>query len=197
MLIYVKLVLISVGTLLYVSCGSNRGLGNLQQSIGQQMILSDSLWCMVHGCDTILAMVGKNRLSAKVLVYYNAEGCTPCKLKELPLWHNLKGELPDSLAEFLFVLNTANTTIQELNQTLAGFHFEHPVLLDTAGIFERSNPQMPDNPLFHTFLLDRDNRVVLVGSPIGNPKMWELYKSTIDRLVENGGTLPPESSDGV
>ncbi|WP_256620806.1 hypothetical protein [Rikenella microfusus] len=39
-------------------------------------------------------------------------------------------------------------------------------------------------------MLDKDNRVVLVGSPIGNPKMWELYKSTIDRLVENGGILP-------
>ena len=68
--------------------------------------------------------------------------------------------------------------------------FDLPVFYDPDGAFERANPQLPANPLFHTFLLDRDNRVVLVGSPIGNPKMWELCKSTIDRLIENGGILP-------
>ena len=77
-----------------------------------------------------------------------------------------------------------------VQQTIADYRLQFPVLLDTAGIFERSNPQLPENPVFHTFLLDRDNRVVLVGSPLGNPKMWELYKSTIDRLVANGGILP-------
>ncbi len=73
--------------------------------------------------------------------------------------------------------------------------FDYPVFLDTAGVFERSNPGLPANPVFHTFLLDRENRVVLVGSPIGNAKMWDLYKSTIARLVANGGTLPAAAAE--
>lgn len=33
--------------------------------------------------------------------------------------------------------------------------------------------------MYHTFLLDRQNRVVLVGNPIGNERLWELYKKEI------------------
>ncbi len=130
--------------------------------------------------------------SAKVLVYYNAEGCTPCRLKQLFEWHALMQDLgaADSTCRFLYLLNTSATTVDEIEVALYGSRFDYPVFLDTAGVFERSNPGLPANPVFHTFLLDRENRVVLVGSPIGNPKMWELYKSTISRLVANGGTLP-------
>ena len=79
--------------------------------------------------------------------------------------------------------------IENLKSGLHVHRFDLPVFYDPDGAFERANPQLPENPVFHTVLLDRDNRVVLVGSPIGNPKMWELYKSTIARLVENGGAL--------
>ncbi len=66
---------------------------------------------------------------------------------------------------------------------------------DSAMVFVRSNPAVPDNSDYHTFLLDRDNRVVLVGSPVGNPKMWELYKSTIARLGEGAGIMPEEKPE--
>jgi hypothetical protein len=32
---------------------------------------------------------------------------------------------------------------------------------------------------YRTFLLDKDNKVLLVGSPIKNPKMWALYEKII------------------
>ena len=31
-------------------------------------------------------------------------------------------------------------------------------------------------------MVDKDNKVVLVGNPLGNEKMWELYKKEIARL---------------
>ncbi len=65
---------------------------------------------------------------------------------------------------------------------------------DSSRLFLTTNP-IPSDYRFHTFLLDKDNRVVLVGSPIGNPKMWELYKSTIARLAAHGGTLPDEQTE--
>jgi hypothetical protein len=37
--------------------------------------------------------------------------------------------------------------------------------------------------------LDKNNRVVLIGAPTYNSKLWELYKTTITKLIENGGTL--------
>jgi hypothetical protein len=36
----------------------------------------------------------------------------------------------------------------------------------------------------HTFLLDENNKVVLVGSPIRNEMLWELYKELIQSQIE-------------
>jgi hypothetical protein len=29
-----------------------------------------------------------------------------------------------------------------------------------------------------------------VGDPENNPRLWDLYKTTIARLIENNGTMP-------
>jgi hypothetical protein len=56
--------------------------------------------------------------------------------------------------------------------------------------FVKFNPYIPTDPRLHTFLLDRDGKVVLVGDPANNHELWELYKTTITELVENnGGTI--------
>ncbi|CDN33063.1 hypothetical protein BN938_3001 [Mucinivorans hirudinis] len=41
---------------------------------------------------------------------------------------------------------------------------------------------MPDKEQFHYFLLDSNYRVRLVGSPVNNPRMWQLYKTRIAEL---------------
>jgi len=42
--------------------------------------------------------------------------------------------------------------------------------------------------------LDKDNRVVLVGNPLHNPPLWELYKRTIQKMIDNDGVFPEQSS---
>jgi len=41
--------------------------------------------------------------------------------------------------------------------------------------------------------LDKDNRVVLVGNPLHNPPLWELYKRTIQKMIDNDGVFPEQS----
>ena len=56
------------------------------------------------------------------------------------------------------------------------------ILLDTKGEFLQNNPTIPKSQKYHTFMVDENNKVVLVGNPMGNEKMWELYKKEIARL---------------
>lgn len=166
---------------------TSRSESRLQDLIGKRIEFPfHSAWSndSVLPADTVASIT--------ILSYYNAEGCTPCRLKELAMWRGPMSE--QTQIRYLYVLNTQNIALKELKWTLEGMRIDHPVYLDTAGLFERSNPGLPTNPVFHTFLLDKENRVVLVGSPIGNPKMWELYKSTIARLAAHGGTLPDEQT---
>lgn len=39
--------------------------------------------------------------------------------------------------------------------------------------------KLPPYPMFQTFLLDKNNRVIAIGNPIHNPKVKELYLKII------------------
>lgn len=124
----------------------------------------------------------------KFVAYLNSTQCDGCRLKELLMWKYLLRQL-DSLrawdsVRLVFIFHPKDTA--ELVERLVLYDFDRPIWVDREGCFERANPHLPEDPIFHTFLLDRENRVVLVGSPVGNPKMWELYRKTIDRLVGGG-----------
>ena len=66
------------------------------------------------------------------------------------------------------------------------------VYVDDRQYFITNNPTIPEDAMFHTFLLDRENRIVLVGNPVHNEKLWELYKNTINQLIKDGGLLKNE-----
>ena len=53
-----------------------------------------------------------------------------------------------------------------------------PCLYDNTGELSRLN-QFPPYPRMQTFLLDSLNRVILIGSPIENQKLRELYLKKI------------------
>ena len=47
--------------------------------------------------------------------------------------------------------------------------------LDSANIFEHQNQHIPSDVLFHTFLLDENMNVVLVGDPIRNKEINKIF----------------------
>ena len=50
----------------------------------------------------------------------------------------------------------------------------------------QQNKAIPADALFHTLLLDGQNRIVVVGSPLFNNKMWKIYcsksKDSVNRM---------------
>lgn len=59
-----------------------------------------------------------------------------------------------------------------------------PIYIDTTGIFRHKNPHIPKNKVFHTFLLDKDNKAVLAGDPLEHPEMRPLYHQAIQQLLK-------------
>ena len=70
--------------------------------------------------------------------------------------------------------------------TMKQFAPSVPVYVDTLGVFEDANPQIPSGGELHTFLLDRDDNVLLVGNPIWNEKIEEMFWQIVEeRLGKN------------
>ena len=111
----------------------------------------------------------------KILLYIDSTGCTRCKLN-IRVWKTCLKQL-GAKVDFLFYFHSRK--IDDLLFILRDERVNYPVHLDTANMLNKIN-KLPANPLFHCFLLDRNNKVLAIGNPANNPKIWELYKEIIN-----------------
>lgn len=120
----------------------------------------------------------------KVLVYVDSTGCIGCKL-QLPKWKTFISEI-DSLAKsytpFIFVFQSQN--YDDLKTILKRSNFDYPVYTDAKGKFNRLN-HFPDDNMFHTFLLDENNHIKVIGNPIHNLSVQELFLREISKNIHS------------
>ena len=57
--------------------------------------------------------------------------------------------------------------------------FNHPIVIDTLNLFKNSNPNLPLNYIYQTFLLDSSNEVLVIGNPHKTPKLQKLHENVI------------------
>lgn len=110
----------------------------------------------------------------KVVAYVDSAGCTSCKL-QLNRWKDLVTEvdsLTDGAVPFLFYFQTKD--LKELRYLTRREGFTYPVCFDEKDELDALN-RFPDEMMFQTFLLDKENKVVAIGNPVHNPKVKELY----------------------
>lgn len=114
----------------------------------------------------------------KVVAFVDSVGCISCKL-QLPRWKEFMHEV-DSLSDgnvpFVFFFQTKD--VRELRYILRRDNFSHPVCIDTEDSFYRLN-RFPREMMFQTFLVDSENRVKVIGNPIHNLSVKDLYLKEI------------------
>ena len=114
----------------------------------------------------------------KVVVFVDSVGCISCKL-QLPRWKEFMHEV-DSLSDgnvpFVFFFQTKD--VRELRYILRRDNFSHPVCIDTEDRFYRLN-QFPREMMFQTFLVNSENHVKVIGNPIHNLSVKDLYLKEI------------------
>ena len=90
-------------------------------------------------------------------------------------WKDLVTEvdsLTDGAVPFLFYFQTKD--LKELRYLTRREGFTYPVCFDEKDELDALN-RFPDEMMFQTFLLDKENKVVAIGNPVHNPKVKELY----------------------
>lgn len=146
--------------------------------IGKEIIFPDGVPCQSLGRDTVCINVQNQ--TYKIISYTDSTGCTSCRLK-LTDWKKLLAEA-DSLfrgqVDFLFYFQPKTKDLRELAFLFKRDYFEYPVFIDLQNEINQLN-HFPQQMEYQCFLLDQNNKVVLVGNPALNPKVWELYKQQI------------------
>ena len=114
----------------------------------------------------------------KVLVYVDSVGCTSCKL-QLPKWQELIAHVDSATngnVPFIFVFQSKDD--RELRYMLKRDNFDRPICIDRNNRFDELN-QFPQDITFQTFLLDKDNKVKVIGNPVHNLAVRDLYLKQI------------------
>lgn len=118
--------------------------------------------------------------SSKMVIYVGKDGCTDCKLRSLlPIYMFILENKHRRNFGVVIILNTADREATE--KLLTDIRFRQTVFYDLDGSFERLNPHLPSGEDFHTFLLNKENKVVLIGNPTHNERLNKLYLREINK----------------
>ena len=167
--------------IILLSCNSTDKIKReYEQIVSDTICLCLNQMLAVSYDDDDIAHVKSNCMSnrtKKIVVFADTTLCTSCYIKQMPNWYNLinfvKRKYGDSV-EFCFIINSREQELEDILRTLKYVGFDYPSFVDTLSVFRKVNKNIPDNNLFHSFLLDESNNVVMVGNPQQNPKIKKI-----------------------
>lgn len=160
--------------ILMFSCNDNE---NIRKWINRQIIFPKSMPFTIYSKDTVMYDIQKQY---KIMTYVSSDDCTPCVLK-LSGWRDFMKEI-DSISSksvsYLFVVHPKNRI--DLINHQRSYSFNFPMFVDNEDSVNILN-EFSENSLLRTFLLDKDDRVILIGNPILNPNVCKLYTDYMKR----------------
>ncbi|MDR2233767.1 MAG: DUF1573 domain-containing protein [Tannerella sp.] len=146
---------------------------------GREIQFPAGIPCQSSGRDTV-CIDPHHPATYKIMLYVDSTGCNTCRMK-ISVWKQLMAEA-DSLfpgqMDLLMFYQPKNRDVKEVMSQMRLYDFRYPVFIDTENLIDKSN-RFPAIDDFRCFLLDGDNKVVLIGNPTINPAIWELYKQQI------------------
>ena len=145
---------------------------------GKQILFPENMVFTRFASDTTNFVIPTS--DYKVLVFVDSIGCTSCKL-QLSRWKEFI-RYTDSISQknipFLFFFQFDDQW--EIHSLLIRENFDKPICLDRSDSLNQLN-HFPKDILFQVFLLDKNNKVVVIGNPVHNPNVKELYLEEISR----------------
>lgn len=169
----------------FLSCSKQKSDTELLQLVkewhGKEIRFPDSPIFTLYGKDTVDYSIPQS--TYKILVYVDSTGCIDCKL-QLQKWQELieyTNSISNGKIPFLFFFHPKD--YEELCQFFKRDLFDIPTCIDFKGELNKLN-NFPHLPQFHTLLLDKDNKVVVIGNPIHSVDIRSLYIKQISETYD-------------
>jgi hypothetical protein len=176
---YIYVICAVTSMLIFVTACNNekkRITETVSQLLDKEIVFPDDFQSKILGKDTAVDVLGKK--GYKIVTFADSIGCTDCrlnfygwklKIKEAQEW--------SKPVDFVFIVQPRSE--YELYNVLKFDQINFPVFYDFNASFIRKN-QLPTGARYQTFLLNDENRIVLVGNPISNKVLWGMYKETVE-----------------
>ena len=175
-----KYLLILFTVFIMAACNfTNKNAAEVKKMIlywyNREIIFPFKLQSKIMGKDTTYSSHMSTKY--KIFTYIDTTGCTACNLG-LQDWKQMIKETDSLTKDVAFLFFAHVKDYNELEYNIRINNFNYPVFYDFEGECNKLN-HLPDHVFYQTFLLDKENKVLLLGRPKPNSEIWKLYKKII------------------
>ena len=172
--------------ILMISCDNNK---EIEAKIGQMKscpidLCLDSLHYFSNSnCQGIDSLSFYNK-NISLVVYSDSNFCTICGLKKLYQWYDVLSIIRDKyngIVKVYFIFAPSKEQVPDLDKAVKTSLIDYPVFFDYNNVFARRNTNIPADITMHTFLLDENGGIILVGSPLDNMRIRKLFFDYLDK----------------
>lgn len=161
-------IIITIFTLvLFASCKNNSLLNDIETFKSSKIDL-----CL----DSMIRICPVNTIDKKdytYVIYLDSSQCFSCLNNRLYAWESIISQNPNLSVCMIY---SYHRETEKLIRHIKGKRFHWPIYVDTLNIFEKHNITIKKSPLFHTFMINNSNEVVLIGNPITNQNINSLMR---------------------
>lgn len=182
--------LISVLVMFFLfSCKDDKNIESLKiiikQTLGTKLVIPKKMDIYKPFTNYKLDSLGLQKSEYKIYSFLNAS-CGSC-VRKIKYWTTFSNEL--SLYNIPIILIIRSDDNFELLKYLINSKelkkFPYPFIFDKKDELMKLNHFMKESDDFKTILTDKNNKILLMGNPIANEKIKELYLKEIKKRVEN------------
>ncbi len=138
----------------------------------------------IHGKDTVY---NYRNDKLKLIVFFDKETCTSCVIDGLYDWNDFIADFKknERYLKVFFIFAPPPNEMRNISISFKNSIIDYPIFIDTAGIFKKRNLHLPKEKVLHTFLLNKNNEVILIGNPLYNKKINQMFKEIVEEKLGN------------
>jgi hypothetical protein len=118
-----------------------------------------------------------------LVIYLEAEECIPCSLNKVTILDHYSDDLKKFNTGVVLIIKE-NDNMEQIRELFAGMKIKHLLFFDRDDYLLKNNPIISTNPLCHTFIIDKDLKVIWIGSPVANIKSIERYREMMKIITQ-------------
>ena len=170
------------------ACESNKSKikKTMEQMQSAQIVIPyDKLDCWTS--DSLKEILPWKNAKLKLVHYVDSAQCSSCYLVKKQALEPLIKMEEESNNQFcnLFIVQPGG---KSRNWKMLTDNFKHKstpatLFIDSLNVFMEVNPNIPSESMYHTFLLDDNNKVILVGNPMLNKQIEDMMLSIVEEKL--------------
>ncbi len=174
-----KLLGIFIALLIVASSCKEQLNDNIENLLGNEINFDVSKYKLVKGRRNFFP----NKTNYTMFIYFDSDECQTCAASRLHDWDQLIFENLNRKVGFQYVFSPDINSINKTILAIKSSGFIRNVYVDTADIFKTHHPWIAKAKENHIFLIDKNNKIVMVGDPRRNKNLMKLFNEIVSDSI--------------